>query len=154
MKAKCKYIANTLLIAIMFFGASCTQRRYVVYTKELDRISLNIKDTSQVVILVDVISCKPCLPSLINRFNTHEKIVIVAIAAKNINSIKSENNELRKYIKDQHNVQIYFQFSRNNNIYDYALSNKIFKQFAQSKSPIVVLWNEKLGYEIIEPPFD
>ncbi len=135
IKFSCKILLSFLLIS------SCSRSKYVVYDETLCPTIINLDDQNSKTVLIDYLSCSDCLEELVNTTSDTVDLEIIFLTRKSkfiINEIVRNHPNLKK----KKGCSIYFQFSKKKDAYSYSLFNRLFHNYSQKESPVIIVSGE------------
>ena len=127
-----------LLIVIV----SCERSKYIVYNKQFRPRTLNLAEENTRTVLIDFYSCSNCLDELVISKADSVNLKIVVLTPKNKFAAKSFFRKHQEIIENR-SCSIYFQFSQKRDSYSYRTFNRLFRNYSQKESPVIILAGEQ-----------
>ncbi|GEM_PF-2054560 len=131
-----KFSFKVLLALLLIY--SCSRSKYVIYDEALSPTIINLDDQNAKTVLIDYLSCSDCLNEIVNSTSDTVDLKLVFLSRKNKFTTKGV---IRKHLelKKKENCNIYFQFSKKKDSYSYSLFNRLFHNYSQQESPVIIV---------------
>jgi len=122
----------------IFFLLSCSNVRFTVFDKTMSKKKIDLSQPDQAVILINNSYCAPCLPVLRDSLNAiYKNCILVCLVDKSTSAMSFKSREISNDNLSFDNV--YFQFHRKNDPFQYRISNRLYRKYDTHKSPYALI---------------